>query len=69
MYTLRMKYGHGCLVTSLQDLGNGSKSEIQVVYLQEELDSLVAKYPGRFKVYYVLNQVCCLSHVSDLAML
>ncbi|EOY10437.1 NADH:cytochrome B5 reductase 1 isoform 2 [Theobroma cacao] len=23
---------------------------------QEELDSLVARYPGRFKVYYVLNQ-------------
>ncbi|XVE62469.1 hypothetical protein DITRI_Ditri06bG0120300 [Diplodiscus trichospermus] len=26
------------------------------ILLKEELDSLVAKYPGRFKVYYVLNQ-------------
>ncbi|KAB2005264.1 hypothetical protein E1A91_D11G265400v1 [Gossypium mustelinum] len=34
------------------------------ILLKEELDSLVAKYPGRFKVYYVLNQVCCLSHVA-----
>ncbi|KAH1083034.1 hypothetical protein J1N35_022795 [Gossypium stocksii] len=25
------------------------------ILLKEELDSLVAKYPGRFKVYYVLN--------------
>lgn len=25
--------------------------------LQEELDSLAANYPDRFKVYYVLNQV------------
>ncbi|PPE02898.1 hypothetical protein GOBAR_DD00058 [Gossypium barbadense] len=26
------------------------------ILLKEELDSLVAKYPGRFKVYYVLNE-------------
>ncbi|EOY10436.1 NADH:cytochrome B5 reductase 1 isoform 1 [Theobroma cacao] len=26
------------------------------ILLKEELDSLVARYPGRFKVYYVLNQ-------------
>ncbi|KAK8328567.1 hypothetical protein V6Z11_A11G258800, partial [Gossypium hirsutum] len=27
------------------------------ILLKEELDSLVANYPGRFKVHYVLNQV------------
>ncbi|MBA0584745.1 hypothetical protein Gorai_015543 [Gossypium raimondii] len=36
------------------------------ILLKEELDSLAAKYPGRFKVYYVLNQVSCLFFVAIL---
>lgn len=27
--------------------------------MQEELDGLAFKYPARFKIYYVLNQVSC----------
>jgi hypothetical protein len=29
-------------------------------YMQEELDGLATNYPDRFKIYYVLNQVCFL---------
>lgn len=34
------------------------------MYLQEELDGLAAQYPGRFKIYFVLNQVSCLSFLT-----
>lgn len=31
------------------------------MYLQEELDGFAAKYPDQFTIYYVLNQVSCVS--------
>jgi hypothetical protein len=29
-----------------------------IQFMQDELDSMAKTYPGRFKIYYVLNQVC-----------
>jgi hypothetical protein len=34
-------------------------------YLQEELDTLAERYSSHFNVYYVLNQVSCLSYARQ----
>jgi len=29
-----------------------------IQFMQDELDNMAKTYPGRFKIYYVLNKVC-----------
>lgn len=29
-----------------------------IEFMQDELDNMAKTYPDRFKIYYVLNQVC-----------
>ncbi|CAN1765230.1 NADH--cytochrome b5 reductase 1 [Linum perenne] len=39
------------------------------ILLKEELDSLAARYPDRFKIYYVLNQVLSTNHPYNIVFI